>query len=268
MWASLGPTNTEAPQLKFDFLKHNGTATVQFHQAELGKSSHLLVCGGPEHDEVKCLSDNTIEETIPYFISSEIIAASVIGSILSEEGIATEKVVRNNLAKYFELKGYEPKELSFVWLSRLNTIFCTFWNQSPLMEKTMKFRKERGLEFNIAYEEAKKGYEPPELPECRYSDNKDGRMNIDYEGSCFYTIDHHGIAVCRESPNEYFNLADYDELCATAETIYRDVAGKHDKADPGIYGTYLELFNEPRWTGLNAFPSEDNQTEQGVGVNR
>ena len=111
--------------------------------------------------------------------------------------------------------------------------------------------------MKVAIGQAYKEVEQTEFPKCLNSNNNDGRYNMSYQGSYFYTIDHHGMAICRELPNEYLNLADYEIMKAVAATIYRDITLNQDPEDLGISGASWLLEKEPEWTGDNVFPRND-----------
>jgi len=256
MWERVGPPNTKAPRMAVDFSKSSGTSMLVFRQMALDRFSHFWVLGETDRKKGARLYDMNTEEYIPYYISDEIIAATAIASILSENETAEEEEVNDVLARYYEWQKFSPLEISNVWMSRLNTMVCNFWRMSPVMGRTMELKEQKGIDFSIAHKLAMEEVEPLELPVCMNSDNQDGRINMSYEDSCFYTIDHHGIAVCREFPNEFLDLSDYEVMRTVAATIYRDITGNQDLDDIGVSGASWLLQKEPEWMNGNLFPHE------------
>ena len=126
------------------------------------------------------------------------------------------------------------------------------------MHRAMELVEKKSMSMSIAHKIAMEEVEPAELelPKCMNSDNGDGRMNMSYMNSYFYTIDHHGIAVCREFPNEFLDLSDYEVMLTVAATIYRDITGNQDLDDAGISGASWLLQEEPEWMNGNLFPHE------------
>ena len=258
MWERVGPSGEDAPELNFCFFKNNGTAMFWFRQTQLDKFSHFWVLGEKERKKSIRLYDFTRKESVPYCISDEIIAASAIASTLSEgEEPVTEEEVNEILSRFYATQDFNPTELSFVWVNRLNTMVCNYWTQAPIMSTTMRLVQEKGIEMKVAIDQAYKEVVRTEFPTCLNSNNNDGRYNMSYQGSHFYTIDRHGMAICKEFPNEYLNLAEYDILRGVAATIYRDITLNQDPEDLGISGASWLLEKEPEWTGDNVFPRND-----------
>ena len=263
MWHRLNTSKENEPNPCFHFNKTNATATFYFEREADGKKSHTWTMGDPNNEQVGTLLKDLNRKTeIPYFISDEIIVATAIASISSKKDHATEEESIKILHDYYATEPYKPLELSQVWMSRLNSTMCNIWQMAPIMKRTMQIAEERGLSPVIAQKLAMEEVKVPELPSCLNSDNGDGRVNMSYPGSFFYTIDHHGMAICKEFPNEYLNLSDYETMKVVASTIYRDLTLNQDLDDLGISGALYFLQEEPEWNGGNLFPWEASQTKR------
>ena len=257
MWHRVGQNGVKTPTLVFSFDKSDATATIYFEDKANGRRSHVLAMGDPSNIKGGgLLQDLNRKESLPYFISDEIIVSTAIASILSDKGNATEAESQKVLSEYYATEPYNPLDLSKVWMSRLNSTMCSLWQMAPIMKRTMEIAEDRKLKPTIAQKIAMEEVEIPELPPCLNSDNGDGRINMSYPGSLFYTIDHHGIAVCKEYPNEYLDLSDYSAMKSIASTIYRDITGNKDLNDIGISGALFLIEEEPVWNGGNRFPWE------------
>ena len=173
-----------------------------------------------------------------------------------DENVVDNKMVNDILAKYYDLQEFNPLEISEVWSTRLNTMVCNFGNATPGMRRAKELVEECGLDFSVAHKIALDEVKVPELPACMRSDNGDGRINMSYAGSFYYTIDHYGMAICMEHPNEYLDLANYETMKTVAATIYRDITGNQDLEDLGISGASFLLEEEPEWEGDNLMPSD------------
>ena len=149
-------------------------------------------------------------------------------------------------------------ERSFVWFSRLNSTVCNLWSSASKTNLAVEMCEKRGLKFSDALEVASEEVNVPPLPDCRYSDNEDGRINASWYGkagigmSCFYTVDSNGIAACKEFPHEHIDLSDYNTMLTIAATIYRDLTSCADD-DVGLSGALLACQDEPEWRGGNLF---------------
>lgn len=262
MWSRVALQNERPPRPQFSFDKKTATATLFFERDQGGKRSHIWRLGDP-HDERNAglLQDLNRKEAVPYFISDEIIVATAIASMLSDKETATEEEAKRILFDYYETEPYSPLDLSRVWMSRLNSTLCSIWRMAPIMKRTIEISQERGIKHSIAQKMAMEEVEASELPKCLNSDNGDGRINMSYPGSCFYTIDHHGIAICKEFPNEHLDLSSYDSMKIIASTIYRDITLAKDLDDTGISGALLMIEEEPAWSGGNLFPWERSSTK-------
>ena len=255
MWERVRNSTEKEPNSFFYFNKKNATATFYFEREADKKRSHTLRMGNP-NDEKKGaqLKDLDRNVEIPYFITSEIIVATAIASILSDKDCVTEEESSKILHDYYAAEPYKPLSLSKVWMSRLNSTMCYIWKMAPIMKRAMQIREERGLDLVIAQKIAIEEVKIAEPPSCLNSDNEDGRVNMSYPGSFFYTIDHHGIAICKEFPNEYLDLSDYETMKVVAATIYRDLTSNKDLEDLGISGALYLMEEEPDWKDENLFP--------------
>lgn len=263
MWHRLNTSKEKEPNPCFHFNKTNATATFYFERETDGKKSHVWMMGDPNNEIVGALLQDLNRKTeIPYFISDEIIVATAIASISSKKDLATEEESIKILHDYYATEPYKPLELSQVWMSRLNSTMCYIWQTAPIMKRTMQIAEERGLSPAIAQKLAMEEVKISELPSCLNSDNGDGRVNMSYPGSHYYTIDHHGMAICKEFPNEYLNLSDYETMKVVAATIYRDITLNQDLDDIGISGALYLMPEEPEWRGGNLFPWEASQTKR------
>lgn len=263
MWSRVGVPDEDVPVTKYYFDKADATAVLCFERCKGGKRSHILLMGDPvDPRKISVLNDITAEVELPYYISDEIIAATVVASVLSEEDSVDEEAINAILARYYKTEPYDPLQISRVWMSRLNSTVCNIWRIAPIMSRTMELVDERKLKFAIAQKIAMDEVEIPDLPTCMNSDNGDGRINMSYSlaGSCFYTIDHHGIAICKEFPNEYLDLEDYQVMLGVAGTIYKDITGCSDD-DVGRGGAVAVLGEEPEWMNENLFPWERQNEE-------
>lgn len=256
MWSRVGPLGEDPPTSCFVFDKSRAVAVLYFVRKKNNKKSHAWLMGHPtDKTRATILTDLNAGVEIPYFITDEIIAATIIASVLSNVECVDQKTVEKYLFAYYDTEPYDPLEVSRTWMSRLNTVVCNIWRISPIIRRAMNIVDERGLQFaesmNIALEEVK----IPDLPLCLNSDNEDGRINMSYDlpSSCFYTIDHHGVAVCREYPNEYLDLRNYEAMLAVAGTIYKDITGCSNE-DNGRGGAMAMLEQEPEWENNNLFP--------------
>ena len=140
-------------------------------------------------------------------------------------------------------------------MCRLNTTLCNVWQAAPVMKRALEIAEDRGMKLVIAHKLAMEEVEAAELPSCFNSDNGDGRINMSYPGSCFYTIDHRGTAICKEYPSEFLDLSDYEKMLGVAGTIYKDITGCSDD-DTGRGGAIAILQEEPEWQDSNLFPWE------------
>lgn len=270
MWERLGPSGEGTPEMAFVFSKSTGTAMMFFRWFEKDRFSHFWFFGGKGREEIVSLRDASREEDVPYYISDEIIAATAVASLLSDESddgnaVVDEETVNGVLARYYEWQEYNPLEISRVWSSRLNTMVCNFWQMSPVLRRTVEFVQKTGLSLDEAREKAFAEVEVPELPLCKCSNNGDGRMNMSYDNSYFYTVDHHGMVVCREFPDEFLDISDYEIMKTVAATIYRDITGNQDLSDEGIGGASWLLQEEPEWMNGNLFPWD--REKAGVEAN-
>ena len=261
IWERLAMPSAETPQFVYTFLKSSGTAMFFWRWKEKDRFSHFWVLGEDKSKAGARLFDMNRDVEVPYFISDEIIAATAVAALLGDsdpvdEGVVGDEMVKDILSKYYDLQGFDPLEISKVWSSRLNTMVCNFWNASPGMKRAMELMEERGLDFSLAHKIALNETKVPDLPACMRSDNGDGRINMSYAGSFYYTIDHYGMAICMEHPNEYLDLANYETMKTVAATIYRDIIGNQDLEDLGIGGASFLLEEEPEWEGDNLMPSD------------
>ena len=263
MWERLGPHNEGTPELKFMFSKSSATGMFVWRWQERDRFSHIWLLG---NDAGARLFDMSRSEDVPYYISDEIIAATAIASLMTEQDDENspevdEETVNGVLARYYEWQDYNPGEISGIWSSRLNTMVCNYWRTAPVARRAVELSTEKQLEISNAFKLALDEVIVPELPTCMRSNNGDGRMNMSYPGSYFYTIDHHGVAICREFPNEPLNLSDYETMLTVAATIYRDITGNKDQNDEGIGGASFLLEKEPEWDYENSFPWERSDRE-------
>ena len=153
----------------------------------------------------------------------------------------------------------KDNSVSWVYASRLNSVLSAIWKIAPEMKMTMRLMEEKDLSFNEAAAIAEQEVEIPELPECRISDNEDGRTNVSwywFDGgvSCFYTVDAEGIAVCKEYPDEHLDLSDYDYVLGVATTVYCDLTRSSRESD-GVNATVYMCKDEPVWKGVNLLPT-------------
>ena len=267
MWHRLNTSKEKEPNACFHFNKTNATATFYFERVADGKKSHIWMMGNPNNEKVGAqLQDLNRKTEIPYFISDEIIVATAIASISSKKDVATEEESIEILNDYYATEPYKPLELSQVWMSRLNSTMCNIWQMAPIMKRTMQIAEERGLSPAIAQKLAIEEVKVPELPSCLNSDNGDGRVNMSYPGSYYYTIDHHGMAICKEFPNEYLDLSDYETMKVVAATIYRDLTLNQDLDDLGISGALYLIQEEPEWRGGNLFPWQARHSKRYVVI--
>ena len=100
-------------------------------------------------------------------------------------------------------------------LTRLNNVFCSFWE---------------GTEFYLD-----RGWK---VPFCLHSKNEDGTINVTYKArdeqepkgsgeSLFYIIQHDGTVFCRDS-NEVLDLKNIVHIMAVVQTMIRDIYGEYD----------------------------------------
>lgn len=263
MWTRIGVAGEDVPVARYCFDKSNATARLYFERRNDGKQSHALLMGDPNQPrKISVLNDITAGIELPYYISDEIIAATVIASIFSEADSADEDAINEILARYYKTEPYDPLQISRVWMSRLNSTVCNIWRIAPIMRRTMELVDERRIKLSVAQKIAMDEVEILEPPTCMNSDNGDGRINMSYSmaGSCFYTIDHHGIAICKEFPNEYLDLEDYEVMLGVAGTIYKDITGCSDD-DVGRGGAMAVLGEEPEWMNENLLPWERQNQE-------
>ena len=131
------------------------------------------------------------------------------------------------------------------------------------MVRTHELHKE-GMEFKAACKQAFKEIDinSIELPGGTRSSNGDGRKNMSYKGSCFYTIDRRGVANCREFPSEWLDLSDYSVMLRVAATIIQDVTGCADDDEGLLRAMHYFKNYEPEWMGDNLFPWERGEKEQ------
>lgn len=73
--------------------------------------------------------------------------------------------------------------------------------------------------------------------------------------SCFYTIEPNGTATCKEFPDEFIDLSNYETMLRVAVTIYKDITQCADD-DAGLSGAFQSCQDEPQWKGANLFPDE------------
>ena len=256
VWRCVGPPGEEAPEPHFVFDKSTAVGYLHFVRKPANKFSHHFRMGDPaDNKNGNILKDLTSNKEIPYFITQEIIAATVVASVLSEITPVDPESVNQILIKYYETEPYDPLELSRVWMCRLNTTLCNVWRAAPLLKRTIDIVEERGIEASIAVKIATEEVTIPELPSCFDSDNGDGRINISYPGSCFYTIDHHGMSICKEHPSEYLSLKSYEQMLCIAATIYQDITGCCDD-DIGRFAAVDHLKEEPKWEESLLLPWE------------
>lgn len=269
MWRYTGDSNEFPPKLYFKFDKNFAVAVFGWVTPEDEKRSNLWELGDKDNRKnIAKLFDLNANEEIPFHISDEIIAATAIASLLSDEEAVDEGSINQILTSYYENQEFDPIEISTVWLSRLNTTMCNIWKMAPVMKRTIEIMEGRKIDFLIAQKIAMEEVRAPELPKCLNSNNGDGRMNMSYMGSNFYTIDHYGIAICKEYPNEFLNLADYEMMRTVASTIYRDITMNSDLNDLGISGANMIFEEEPEWMNGNLFPWErvKNESEDSQGA--
>ena len=158
----------------------------------------------------------------------------------------------------------QDNSVSWVYASRLNSVLSAIWEIAPEIGRTMQLMEEEELSLTEAATIAEQEVEIPELPECRVSDNEDGRTNVSwywFDGgryrnmSCFYTVDAEGIAVCKEHPDEYLDLSNYDYVLGVAATVYCDLTGSSRESDV-VNSTVYMCKGEPVWKGVNLLPSK------------
>ena len=262
------------PEIHSMIFKYSGTAAFWFSWED--KVSHQFMLGRPDPKKAAYICDLTSDEEVPYYTHPEILAARAIVSLIKDprantrvRSIATEEEVNQLLASYHmhlvtDYGESHPIEVSKVWVNRLNTMLVNLWQNAPVLLRTSQMEKEKGLEFKEALGIAFKEVDPEnmELPPGRTSDNEDGRKNLSYTGSCFYTVDRRGIANCREFPSEHLDLSDYSVLLQVAATIYKDITGCGDDDQALALGLWAFKDNEPEWMGDNLFPWERGEQEQ------
>lgn len=266
MWERLGPPNGGTPEIRFGFSKATGRGMLCWRWMEKDHFSHIWLIGNEGRNEAARLVDINRREDVPYYISDEIIAATAMASLLAEqsddnEPVVDEETVNGMLARYYEWQEYNPLEISQVWSSRLNTMVCNFWNMTPIMRQTVELKQTTDLSLSEAQEKSFAEVQVPDLPDCIRSNNGDGRINMSYDNSYFYTVDHHGMVVCREFPNEYLDISDYEVMKTVAATIYRDITGNQNLNDEGVGWTNLLLEKEPEWMNGNLMPSNRIKAE-------
>jgi len=141
---------------------------------------------------------------------------------------------------------------------------CNFYFMVPVGRRAKQLMDD-GMDIWPASEQAMSEvpkFNKEDLPRCLNSNNGDGRHNMSYEGSCFYTIDHGGIAICKEFPNEDLDLSDDNTLVAVAATIYSDITGTSFE-DPGMeYAVGMFKYQLPEWKGENVMPHEREEQEE------
>ena len=93
------------------------------------------------------------------------------------------------------------------------------------------------------------------------SNNEDGRYNMSYVGSCWYTIDRVGAVVCKEHPSKYLDIENDEHLRMVAGTIYRDITGKSLSDVGSCFVTWLFEKEMPTWEGDSLLPSEREAVE-------
>ena len=262
------------PELDFMTFKDGGCGGFLFRWE--GRTSHFYMLGKPGRKQGAYLYDTERDENIPYYTHPEIIAAEAICSLTKPHKnggpscvVATEQEINGLLAKYHfhlvtDVGESHPKEISKVWVSRLNTMLVNLWQNAPVLLRTSQLEQQKGLEFQEALDIAFEEVDPKnmKLPAGRTSDNEDGRRNVSYEGSCFYTVDRRGIACCRDYPGEFLDLSEFDTLVRVARTIYQDITGCGDD-DKGLALALWAFSNsEPDWKDENLFPWERGEQEQ------
>ena len=266
MWERLGPPNGGTPEIRFIFSKATGTGVLCWRWMEKDHFSHIWLIGKEDRNKAESLFDISRREDIPYYISDEIIAATAVASLLAEQNddnqpVVDEETVNGMLARYYEWQEFNPLEISEVWSSRLNTMVCNFWKMTPIMRRTVELKQTTELSFSEAREKAFAEAKVPDLPDCIRSNNGDGRINMSYDDSYFYTIDHHGMVVCKEFPNEYLDISDYEVMKTVAATIYRDITGNQNLNDEGIGGANWLLEEEPEWINGNLMPCDRDKVQ-------
>ena len=66
-------------------------------------------------------------------------------------------------------------------------------------------------------------------PPCYVSTNENGTINFSYPKSCFYTVDNHGVVVCKENPDISLDLNEVKNITIICETIFDDITGNSRK---------------------------------------
>ena len=262
MWERVGDSTSQAPRPVCLFDKSRGVTLFAFKWQ--GKTSYGWSMG---KDDIRnggaYLFELDREIEVGYYTNNEIIAATAIASVMADDEVNDEDI-NNVLARYYEWKTFNPIEVSSTWMNRLNTTVCNIWRIAPVMSRVQELCEEKGMKFSDATKIAFKEVAIPELPSGFNSNNGDGRMNMSYEGSFFYTVDHYGIAVCKEFPGECLDLSDYETMLMVAGTIYKDITNCSDD-DNGRAGAMEMLKDEPEWMNGNLFPSE-RELQMGGGV--
>ena len=251
IWKAVYPSDSPLVWMN-SFTKHD--ACLSFFAVHEGvKSDHYFL--GLDQDNFWDLSRCESDENISFWTSEEFVAANIIAQIKSNDvANPPDELVETILNRYFEHEGIDADGQANAWLNRLNRLVCDLYQTAPVCVEALRLL-EQGADFKESYEKAFATVERPELPTCIASVDSPGRYNMSYsyDGSCFYTIDHDGFAVCKEFPNESLPLNDYETLKTVAYAIVKDIRNGDES---GLGDALYWLKEEPEWKGDCIMPQD------------
>lgn len=217
---------------------------------------------GLDQDNAYDFQYGSCDSKLSYWTCEEVLAAGIIAEIKSKSITPPQELVETILAQYFIHEGIDAAGQSETWMHRLNSVVCSLWQMSNVFAVAQSIAEEEGLQHMKAFDKAMAITPKLELPMCYNSPDGVGRHNISYSanGSCFYTIDFAGEAVCKEYPNERLNLAEYETMLRVACTIVRDM---RQGDESGLADAMFMMKDEPEWKNGCIMPEthEDQLTK-------
>ena len=260
MWERVGDGNPVTALGNFS--KENAQFTMVFTAGD--KVSDIWIMGENEKGKAKRLLKYFSGDYVPFHTTKEVIAATIIAQMNLGDGEGSgfdikDEVIQEIIHNWYMLKGPDPTRDSWTWLHRLNTTVCNLWQSAPVLQKASEICAEKSIPIADAVELAFESVGAVALPDCGTSNNQDGRYNISYKGSCYYTIDHYGVAICKEFPNELLDLSDYETMKRVAATICKDINGDDV---PGLGDALWWVKEEPEWTGACVLASDQVDNEE------